>query len=318
MSVAIWVGYPRSWTAGRIRPPQFVVMHYTAGSEGPTSAENGAEYDKNRFDGTSTHYFVDSQGPALQEVPDGDRSHAARFHGNEIGIQVELCGTVQTRAQWLDPVSYATLVMAAALTREICDRHRFDLRLLTVEETRQAYYGKDYRPTGVTDHGRVTAAFPEDNGDHTDVGDGFPWDVFMGLVVGEPPQGDEMQQMLVREGATGPIWLVDGMYRRRVKQEWLDPGVMGPITNFRTHAAALLGNLKTGPAGNGQPGQWEGTGQIFVAGETGAAMDVWGLDIESLGGGGAGGGGGLTFAETVDAAAEGARVALTGATINPA
>ncbi|HET6482092.1 MAG TPA: N-acetylmuramoyl-L-alanine amidase, partial [Actinoplanes sp.] len=174
MSVAIWVGYPRSWTAGRARPPQFVTLHYTAGSEGPTSAESGAQYDKTRTDGTSTGYFVDSLGPALQEVPDADRSHTAFFHGNEIGIHIEICGTRQTRAQWLDPVSLATLKTAAALTREICDRHEFELRRLSVAETRAAYYGKDHRPTGINDHGTITLAFPEDGGDHDDVGADFP------------------------------------------------------------------------------------------------------------------------------------------------
>jgi len=186
--MATWVGYPRSYTAGRARAPQFVTLHYTAGSEGPSSAENGAAYDKSRTDGTSCHYFVDSSGPALQEVPDGDRSHSALFHGNEIGIHIELCGTVQTRAQWLDPTSYATLVTAAALVREICQRHGFALRRLTVAETRAAYYGKT-RPTGINDHATITAAFPEDGGTHTDVGNEFPWDVFMALVTGGADSG---------------------------------------------------------------------------------------------------------------------------------
>jgi len=183
MSVAIWVGYPRSYTSGRNRPPQFVTLHYTAGSEGPTSAESGANYDQHRTDGTSTHYFTDSEGPALQEVPEGDRSHAALFHGNEIGIHIEICGTVQSRDQWLDPVSYKTLEMTAALTREICLRNGYELRRLTVDETRTAYYGKDHRPTGINDHNTITLAFPEDGGTHTDVGTEFPWDVFMAMVL---------------------------------------------------------------------------------------------------------------------------------------
>ena len=319
MAVSIWVGYPRSYTPGRNRPPQYVVMHGTAGNEGPTSAENGAQYDKTRTDETSTHYFTDSAGPALQEVPEGDRAHTALFHGNEIGIQIEVCGLPQTREQWLDPASYATLVTTAALARDICIRNGFEMRLLSVAETRAAYYNAPgSRPTGITEHARVTQAYPEDNGDHMDLWDGFPWDVFMDLVVGEtPPQEDEMKQILVREGPTGPIWHCDGMWRRLVEQSWLDPGVMGPITNHRAHLAALLGNLQTGTPGNGQAGQWEGTGQIFVAGETGADMDIWGVDIATVQGGG-GPGGGLSFAETADAAEQGARAALSGATITPA
>lgn len=317
MAISIWVGYPASYTPGRVRAPQYVVMHGTAGNEGPTSAESGAQYDKNRTDGTSCHYFVDSDGPALQEVPEGDRAHSALFHGNEIGIHIEVCGLPQTRDQWLDPVSYATLKTAAALARDICLRNGFELRLLSVDETRAAYYGKDHRPTGITEHARVTQAYPEDGGDHMDMWDGFPWDVFMQLVT--EGEGEEMpqQQMLVREGPTGPIWLCDGMWRRRVQQAWLDPGITGPITNSRAHLAALLGNLKTGSPGNGQAGQWEGTGQIFVAGETGAAMDIWGIDVATLQGGG-GPGGGLTYDQAVDAAEQGARAVLEGATISAA
>lgn len=178
-----WVGPPRSFTAGRRRAVRFVVLHYTAGSEGPTSAESGAAYDRVRLDGTSTHYFTDSLGPALQEVRDGDRAHAARYHGNEIGIQIEICGTRQTTAQWADATSRATLETTAALTALLCRRHELPVRRLTTAQTRAAYYAAPAdRPKGITDHAACTAAFPEDGGDHTDVGPGFPWDWFMARV----------------------------------------------------------------------------------------------------------------------------------------
>ncbi len=94
MSFSIkWVGPPNSWAKGRPRPPQYVTLHHTAGSEGPSSAENGANYDKTRTDGTSCHYFTDSAGPALQLVKDEDTAYSALYHGNMIGIHVEICGT---------------------------------------------------------------------------------------------------------------------------------------------------------------------------------------------------------------------------------
>jgi len=218
MASSIWAGYPRSHTPGRARPVQFVTLHYTAGSEGPNSAENGIAYDKIRTDGTSCHYFSDSLGPALQEVPDGDRSHSALFHGNEIGIHIEICGTVQTREQWLDPVSLATLKTTAALVRDLCDRHGLEKRHLSVAETRAAYYGKG-KPTGINDHRACTLAFPEDGGDHTDVGVDFPWDVFMALVVGETTEDDMQQYFFARDGASdndpkAKFYLCDGMLAR--------------------------------------------------------------------------------------------------------
>lgn len=199
MADPLWVGYPRSYTKGRNRPVQFVVLHYTAGSEGPTSAEAGARYDKVRTDGTSTHYFVDSEGPALQEVPDGDRAHAARLHGNEIGIQIEMCGTAQTRAQWLDDASMATMRTTAELVALLLRRHNLAFRRLTVAETRAAYYAPTgQRPTGIVEHATCTLAFPEDGGDHMDLGAGFPWDVFTQMVKDAAMGGGNVMAVIVQ------------------------------------------------------------------------------------------------------------------------
>lgn len=207
MTDVLWVGYPASWTGGRARAPQVVVLHYTAGSEGPTSAEAGADYDKRRTDGTSTHYFTDSAGPALQEVPDGDRAHTARYHGNEIGIHIEICGTVQNRSQWLDPTSYATLVTTAGLVAILLQRHGFAFRRLDPSnrnaELRRAYYN-DRSITGIVDHNACTEAFPEDGGTHTDVGVNFPWDVFMDLVSQAMGGGDMPRLFQVNDGPDGP------------------------------------------------------------------------------------------------------------------
>jgi hypothetical protein len=200
---------------------QFVTLHYTAGSEGPTSAESGAQYDKNRTDGTSCHAFFDSQGPGLQEVPFGDRSHSAFYHGNEIGVHFEICGTIQTREQWLDATSMATLKTCAAAVAYTCDALGLAKRRLSVAETRAAYYNSaGSRPTGINDHATVTLAFPEDGGDHMDVGTAFPWDVFMDMVTGGanpspgplPPWEDEDNDMhTVRSGdSDGSIYLVPG------------------------------------------------------------------------------------------------------------
>jgi N-acetyl-anhydromuramyl-L-alanine amidase AmpD len=211
--VDVWVGYPRSYTKGRMRAAQYVTLHYTAGSEGPTSAENGAAYDKSRTDGTSCHAFVDSAGLPCREVPDGDRSHSALWHGNEIGIHIEICGTRQTRAQWLDNTSMATLDYAAALVADICKRHGFPLKRLSVSETRAAYYAAaGSRPKGINDHATITAAYPEDGGDHTDVGPEFPWDVFMDLVREASEDGMDAEETCDANWNTdGVIKNVEGM-----------------------------------------------------------------------------------------------------------
>jgi len=96
---------------------------------------------------------------------------------------------------------------------------------------------------------------------------------------------DMAQPMLVKDSGTNIVWYCDGQFRRVVKQAWLDPNVTGPITNSQVHQDVLLGNIQTGPPGNGSAGQWDSTGKIFISG---GDMDVWGIDIATLVGGSGG------------------------------
>lgn len=173
---------PRSFTRGRDgKGVRFIVIHYTAGSERATSAEDGALYNQRRTDGTSAHYFIDRDS-VVQGVETKDRAHCARRRGNTLGIQYELCGTAQTRAQWLDPPSYATLKNAARQAARDCRKYDIPVRRLSVEQTRQAWTKYPDGPKGFVGHVDCTYAFPEDNGDHTDPGKDFPWDVFLNMV----------------------------------------------------------------------------------------------------------------------------------------
>lgn len=172
----------RSYTQGRRgKSVMFSVIHYTAGSERATSAEDGAAYDARRTDGTSCHQFHDRDS-TVQCVLTEDAAHAARRRGNDLGVQHELCGTAQTRAQWLDPASYGTLQQAARWVAEDCRKYNLEPRRLTVAETRRAWTEYPHGPRGIVGHIDCTLAFPEDKGDHTDPGKDFPWDVFLALV----------------------------------------------------------------------------------------------------------------------------------------
>jgi N-acetyl-anhydromuramyl-L-alanine amidase AmpD len=72
---------PRAFGRGRDgKGVRYIVIHYTAGSERSTSAEDGAAYDRHRTDGTSTHYFVDCNS-IVQCVKTTDRANAARTRG---------------------------------------------------------------------------------------------------------------------------------------------------------------------------------------------------------------------------------------------
>lgn len=173
---------PKAFGAGRDgKAVRFIVIHYTAGAERSTSAEDGASYDARRTDGVSTHYFVDSNS-VVQCVPTWDRANAARHRGNRLGIQYELCGTVQTRAQWLDAASMATLKLAASQVARDCKKYNLPIRRLTSAETRRAWTDFPSGPRGIVGHVDCTNAFPEDGGDHTDPGPAFPWDIFLEMV----------------------------------------------------------------------------------------------------------------------------------------
>lgn len=162
---------PASYSPGRPEgPPRFVVVHYTAGSETRSSAEDGAAYDARRTDQVSTHYFHD-QDSTVQCVDTADRAHAALFRGNLWGIQHELCGTQQTPAEWMSPASKATLDNAArAIARDLQD---WGLPLVRLVGS-QVRTGR-----GVAGHKDCTIGFWEDGGTHMDPdGDApgsFPW-----------------------------------------------------------------------------------------------------------------------------------------------
>jgi N-acetyl-anhydromuramyl-L-alanine amidase AmpD len=167
----VWVT-PKSYTKGR-KPhqPTVIFIHTTEGSEGPSSAENGAAYDARRTDGTSTHFFTDSNS-VIQCVLTTDESHATRSHGNDVGISIEVCGKAgQSAAQWADAASAATIEQTARLCvnlRKKYGKSYFPLVNLTPAQLRAGQHG-------FAEHKDATLAWPEDGGTHTDPGPNFPW-----------------------------------------------------------------------------------------------------------------------------------------------
>lgn len=160
---------PRSWTnASRTWPDdiRWIVIHTTEGSEGPQSAEDGASYDQRRTDGTSAHFYVDSNS-VVQCVRTADIAHTAMAAGNRRGIHIEVCGRAgQSAAQWDDPVSRATIAQLAGLCRVLRVRYPVPLVNLTPAQVRAG-------AVGFCEHLDISRAFGES--DHTDPGPRFPW-----------------------------------------------------------------------------------------------------------------------------------------------
>jgi len=177
-----WGGPPRAYGRGRDgKAVRLSVIHYTAGSESRSSAENGAAYDKTRTDGTSCHVFHDPDS-SVQEVLRADRSNSAFSKGNRLGIHHESCGTAQTRAQWLDEASDAILWRAARAVAKDCVDFGLEPRRLSDSEVRRPWYEFPNGPRGICGHDNITRAIPEDGGTHLDPGTGFPWDIFIARV----------------------------------------------------------------------------------------------------------------------------------------
>ncbi len=179
---------PASWTDANRTSVQLIVIHTTEGSEGPSSAEDGAAYDQRRTDGTSCHFFCDSDS-TIQCVRTADIAHAARTQGNRRGIQYELCGRAgQGTAGWADAASQGTLRQAARQCARDAKRWGIPVRHLSVAQVAAG-------EKGFSGHCDITRAFPQDNGTHTDPGPDFPWSLFLDMVRAElDGDGDDMDQ----------------------------------------------------------------------------------------------------------------------------
>lgn len=222
---------------------KYSVIHYTAGSERSTAAEDGAHYDQVRTDGVSTHYFHD-QNSTIQCVRLADRANAAFHKGNRLGIQHELCGTVQTRAQWLDAASYPTLQRAAFQVARDHLKYGIPVRRLSPAEVRACWY--DGAPGGICGHVDVTNAYPEDGGTHQDPGADFPWDVFMGLVTDYYEEGD-MSQVTNEVWNDRPGQITSGLDRpasQSLQDVWI--AVHGRVQRMEETLDEVLALLKSG------------------------------------------------------------------------
>lgn len=146
----------------------WVVLHCTAGSEGPGKARDGAlEHARPGLQRPrSCHFFVDTI-----EVVQCVGTHCEAWHAghtaNMHGIGIELCGAAtQTREQWLDARSLPMLALAARLTRQLCDEHGIPAAFVGAHEVR-------LNTPGITTHAEISKAFPTET-THTDPGPCFP------------------------------------------------------------------------------------------------------------------------------------------------
>lgn len=130
-------------------------------------------FDRNQ--NASSHAGADGYELSAPWVPD-ERAAWTLLNGNPRSLNLEMCGFAHwTRAQWLstgwvDGVWNPRQMIrhAAMWVKQKCDKYGLPRRLLTPAEVGRGV-------SGVIDHARYT--YGTGDGDHTDVGVNFPWDV---------------------------------------------------------------------------------------------------------------------------------------------
>lgn len=169
------------------RPFRVIVIHDMEAPEGPATAENCARFFAGPSAGGSAHYCVDTDS-IVQSVKEADQ--AAHAPGaNTDGIGIELCGYArQSRDEWLDPASLATMRLAAGLVADISARTGIPYRWLTDEQL------ADRQTKGMVTHAQVSRVFRQS--DHTDPGPDFPADEFLRLVDTKPTTSGGSPDML--------------------------------------------------------------------------------------------------------------------------
>ena len=123
---------PSNYCAGRTRPVQYIVLHYTA-NNGDTAKNNCDYYHRVGGLWASAHYFCDEYG-VMQSVRECDTAwhcgaeagrrywHPECRNANSIGI--EMCS--RKRADGSYCIKPETVANAAALAREIMQRYGID------------------------------------------------------------------------------------------------------------------------------------------------------------------------------------------------
>lgn len=149
--------------------PTKIVVHAT---DNTASARNEAAYAARRSDYVSAHYFVDGL-VVIQGTYTWDTAWTALQHGNEDGIQYELCG--RSGGTWAD-----------GLLRRAAAQMARDMRKYRIRNVRLV--GREVRvraATGVAGHVDFTVGWPEDGGTHTDPGANFPWATLLSMIADE-------------------------------------------------------------------------------------------------------------------------------------
>lgn len=160
----------RHFTRTRLRPQtQGIVIHATAGAEGPLKAEQCAAMMAAGWEDPaqwrSAHEVCDSNS-IVRMVPLDRRAYHCGQNGNDAFLGIELCGAAtQTDAQWRDAVSLPMLQLAIRRFAELCKQFNVPPRYVDFAAVHRG-------DRGITTHLDIRRAWAQTT--HTDPGPGFP------------------------------------------------------------------------------------------------------------------------------------------------
>jgi len=199
--------HPDRYGVVKTVPNLWAILHTSEGAESGTAAENLAAYMTRPGDrpngsggvyGSSYHAVFDTD-QVIPAVPYHTVAYSAGG-ANAQGIHGCFPGKAgQTRAQWLDPVSRAMIRQCAAWLCDIQTEFGIPVRVKMSPAQMVAHQ------KGLGDHYTATLAFRKST--HTDVGDGFPWDVLADDITNlltPPPWEPTMQEVIYTPPAGSP------------------------------------------------------------------------------------------------------------------
>jgi N-acetyl-anhydromuramyl-L-alanine amidase AmpD len=187
---------PRSWTNANRKSVQLIVMHTTQGNVSDMSAENGANYSAERTDGTSAHYYCDSNS-IVHCVRTADVAHTARSEGNKRGIHYELCTKAESSSStWANAYHTAMLQRAAKQCAKDAKKWNIPVRHVTVSQLKDG-------EKGFCSHHDITLAFRQST--HTDPGPNFPWTRFLTMVQNEM-DGIDMDEKTIAQAVASKFY----------------------------------------------------------------------------------------------------------------
>lgn len=138
----------------------------------------------------SSHGAADGTGLDDGWVSD-DRAAWTLLNGNPVSLNLEMCGFARwTRTQWLSTGTVDGVVNPRQMVRNAAEWARRKCEKYGIPKTHIGVDGVRARRAGIIMHRDYT--YGAGDGDHTDIGNNFPWDVFFADMAGMPQEEDDV------------------------------------------------------------------------------------------------------------------------------